>query len=218
MVDWKGFNMSVCEFLHKEIAKLPRFRHGFNLKDIPANGIYFLFENGEEAHNGERIVRIGTHTGQNNLPKRLKEHLYTPNKDRSVFRKHIGRSLLTCRNDPFLAAWEIDLTTRKAREQFEHKVDKSRLDEIEQEVSDYMNLNFSFAVLPVDGKDERLTAESGLLSAIAACAGCRPSSKWLGLHHPKLVIRESGLWNVLGLDKTPIEQADVERLFLKGAL
>lgn len=218
MADWKGFNMSVCEFLHREVAKLPRFRHGFNLKDIPANGIYFLFENGEEAHNGERIVRIGTHTGQNNLPKRLKEHLYTPNKDRSVFRKHIGRSLLTRLNDPFLAAWEIDLTTRKAREQFAHKVDKLKLEEVEREVSDYMNSNFSFAVLRVDGKDDRLAAESGLLSAIAACAGCRPSQKWLGLHHPKSVIRESGLWNVLGLDKAPIEQADMEQLFLKGAL
>lgn len=210
--------MTVCEFLHEELVKFPRYRHGFNLKDIPANGLYFLFENGETAHGGERIVRVGTHTGQNNLPKRLKEHLYTPNKDRSVFRKHIGRSLLTRRNDPFLEAWEICLTTREARRQFAHKVNKDRQAEIEQEVSDYMNTNFSFAVLQVEGKDDRLNAESSILSAIAACTGCRPSKNWLGLHHPKPVIREGGLWNVLGLDETPIEQDDVEKIFSQAAL
>ena len=205
--------MTVCESLHRKLVNFPRFRHGFNLKDIPANGLYFLFENGESAHDCERIVRVGTHTGQNNLPKRLKEHLYTPNKDRSVFRKHIGRSLLARRNDPFLETWEIDLTTRKAREQFAHKVDKARLKDIEQEVSDYMNENFSFAVLQVDSKDDRLTVESGLLSAIAACAGCHPSQKWLGLHHPNNVIRECGLWNVQGLNQAPIEQNDIARIF-----
>lgn len=218
MADRKGNRMTVCDFLHRELVNFPRFRHGFNLKDIPINGLYFLFENGEAAHGGERIVRVGTHTGQNNLPKRLKEHLYTPNKDRSVFRKHIGRCLLARRNDPFAKTWEIDLTTRKAREQFAHKVDKSRLCEVEQEVSDYMNSNFSFAVLQVDDRNERLMAESGFLSAIAACAGCRHSQNWLGLHHPNSAIRESGLWNVQGLDKTPIEQSDVERLLFKGVL
>ena len=210
--------MTVCEFLHRELVKFPRFRHGFNLREIPANGLYFLFENDETAHGAERIVRVGTHTGQNNLPKRLKEHLYTPNKDRSVFRKHIGRSLLARRNDPFAKTWEIDLTTRKARELFAHKVDKSRLCEVEHEVSDYMNSNFSFAVLQVDDRNERLVAESGFLSAIAACAGCRPSQKWLGLHHPNPTICERGLWNVQGLDKMPIEQTDVERLLFKGVL
>lgn len=205
--------MTVCELLHKKLVNFPRFRHGFNLRDIPENGLYFLFEKGESAHDGERIVRVGTHTGQNNLPKRLKEHLYTPNKDRSVFRKHIGRSLLARRNDPFREAWEICLTTRKAREQFAHKVDKARLEDIEQEVSDYMNQNFSFAVLQVDNKNDRLSIESGLLSAIAACPGCRPSQNWLGLYHPNIVIRECGLWNIQGLNSAPIEQADIARIF-----
>ena len=207
--------MTVCEFLHRELVKMPRFRYGFNLKDIPKNGIYVLFENGEFAHSGERIVRVGTHTGQNNLPKRLKEHLYTPNKDRSVFRKHIGRSLLTRRDDPFLETWEIGLTSRKDRERFAHQVDKSLLAAVEQEVSGYMNSNFSFAVLRVEGKDDRLKAEAGLLSTIAACSCCSPSQNWLGLHHPHSTIRESGLWNIQGLRKAPIEQADVERLFLE---
>jgi hypothetical protein len=218
MVDREDENMNACEFLHTALAKLTRFRHGFDLREIPANGLYFLFENDEAAHGGERIVRVGTHTGQNNLPKRLKEHLYAPNKDRSVFRKHIGRSLLARRHDAFAETWEIDLTTRKAREQFAHKVDKLRLCEVEQEVSDYMNSNFSFVVLQVEEKNERISAESGLLSAVAACVDCTPSKNWLGLHHPNPVIRESGLWNIQGLDKTPIEWSDIERLVVRGML
>jgi len=204
--------MTVCAFLHGALAKLPRFRHGFDPADISPNGLYFLFEKGECAHGGARIVRVGTHTGQNNLPKRLREHLYTPNKDRSVFRKHIGRSLLARRGDPFLATWEIDLTTRQAREKFGHSVDQKRLADVEREVSEYMNAHFSFAVLQVEGKEDRLKAESGLLSVIAACDGCRPSAQWLGLHHPKPVIRDKGLWNVLGLDETPMDRDGLDKL------
>ena len=45
------------------------------LAKVPPNGVYVLFEMGEEGHGGERIVRIGTHTGQNNLAPRIREHL-----------------------------------------------------------------------------------------------------------------------------------------------
>lgn len=207
--------MSVCEFLHLEISKLPRFRYGFSLEDIPANGLYFLFEEGELAHGAERIVRVGTHTGQNNLPKRLKEHLYTPNKDRSVFRKHIGRSILTRRGDPFLATWDLDLTSRKARDLYAHRIDNIRLSEVEREVSDYISTKFSFSVLPLEKKSDRLWAETGLLSAISVCERCRASSHWLGLCHPNSIIRESGLWNVQGLDKNPISSLDLERIVVR---
>ncbi|MSP93707.1 MAG: hypothetical protein EXR00_00415 [Alphaproteobacteria bacterium] len=39
----------------------------------------------------------------------------TPNKDRSIFRKHVGRCLLAKSGDPLLAQWEIDLTTKASR-------------------------------------------------------------------------------------------------------
>ncbi len=172
--------MSVCQFLHERLMGLPRFKAKYDPQEIPENGLYFVFERGEAAHDGERIVRVGTHTGQNNLSKRLKEHLYTMNKDRSIFRKHVGRCILTRRDDPFLETWDIDLTTRQARAKFEHVVDKKRLGEVEQEVSDYMNANFSFVVLRVDDKADRLAAESGILSVIADCGGCRASDSWLG--------------------------------------
>jgi hypothetical protein len=210
--------MSVCQFLHERLRELPRFKADYDPREIPENGLYFVFEKDEAAHNGERIVRVGTHTGQNNLPKRLKEHLYTMNKDRSIFRKHVGRCLLARLGDPFLESWEIDLTTRQARAKFEHLVDRERLDEVEQEVSAYMNANFSFVVLRVDDKADRLAAESGILSVIAACDGCHASDSWLGRYHPSAAIRESGMWNILGLKETPITQAFAERLTSTGAL
>jgi hypothetical protein len=210
--------MSVCQFLHERLRELPRFKADYDPREIPENGLYFVFEKDEAAHNGERIVRVGTHTGQNNLPKRLKEHLYTMNKDRSIFRKHVGRCLLARLGDPFLESWEIDLTTRQARAKFEHLVDRERLDEVEQEVSAYMNANFSFVVLRVDDKADRLAAESGILSVIAACDGCHASDSWLGRYLPSAAIRESGMWNILGLKETPITQAFAERLTSTGAL
>ena len=59
---------------HNFFNGLKRFRFPFNERDIPLNGIYVLFEKGEKAHDCERIVRIGTHTGNNQLRSRLYQH------------------------------------------------------------------------------------------------------------------------------------------------
>jgi hypothetical protein len=91
-------------------------------------------------------------------------------------------------------------------------VDKKRLWEVEQEVSYYMNANFSFVVLRVEQQDRQACGGVGILSVIAACGGCRASDSWLGRYHPSAAIRESGLWNIQGPDETPITQAFAERL------
>jgi hypothetical protein len=82
----------LCYELHQLCSLLPRLRFPFEEKDIPCNGVYILFEEGEEAHGMDRIVRIGSHTGQNKLLSRLREHFINENKDRSIFRKNIGRA------------------------------------------------------------------------------------------------------------------------------
>jgi hypothetical protein len=64
------------------------------------NGIYVLFERGEECHDGGRIVRVGTHTGDGQLRSRMLQHFVNENKDRSIFRKNIGRALLNRDRDP----------------------------------------------------------------------------------------------------------------------
>jgi len=202
-----------CRYLHEVLSKLPRFEAGYDLALIPENGVYFLFENGEEGHGKKRIVRVGTHRSQNGLAKRIKEHLLTPNKDRSIFRKHIGRCLLSRECDPFLKQWEIDLTTRLAREKFGDQIDLEKLREVEESVSAYMNEKFSFVVLEFNERPERLAAERSFIATIARCSGCGPSKDWLGLHHPNPAIKESGLWNVQGLDGTPLEARELEMMF-----
>ncbi|MEQ8154919.1 MAG: hypothetical protein ABRQ25_08575 [Clostridiaceae bacterium] len=54
----------VCCKLHKMLRNLERFRFPFDKKSIPKNGVYILFEKNEYGHDGDRIVRIGTHTGK----------------------------------------------------------------------------------------------------------------------------------------------------------
>jgi hypothetical protein len=92
---------------------------------VPANGVYFVFESGEEGHVGKRIVRIGSHTGKGNLASRLREHVRL-NKDRTIFRKHVGRALLPQDKNPYLALWDLDLIAKKAREEHGHRVDKRK--------------------------------------------------------------------------------------------
>ena len=73
------------------------------------------FERGEECHAGNRIVRVGTHTGDGQLRSRMLQHFVNENKDRSIFRKNIGRALLNRDGDPYLSEWEHDRTSRADR-------------------------------------------------------------------------------------------------------
>lgn len=190
-----------CEILHRELQKLHRYSFPFDKKDIPANGIYILFQKGETAHNGDRIVRIGTHTGINQLPSRLKQHFVNPNKDRSIFRKNIGRCLLNKRQDPYLEKWELDLTSVENKRKYSHLIDKEYQDIIEDEISQYIQQEFSFVVIPIESKEQRLLFEKRLISQISLCDQCESSNIWLGKYSPNKKIVESGLWQVNELYK-----------------
>jgi hypothetical protein len=179
---------------------------------LPRNGIYILFEAGETAHGTDRIVRVGTHTGQNQLRSRLRQHFVKENKDRSIFRKNIGRSLLNKEQDLYLSEWEIDLTTRKAKQEFASRIDPVKQRSIERRVSDYVRNNLTFVVFRVDDKVERLYWESRLISTLSRCDDCRPSGNWLGQFSPKHQIRDSGLWLVNELYKEALTQEDMARL------
>ena len=95
-----------CNTIHKLFNGVKRIHFPFNRNEIPLNGIYVLFEKGENAHGVDRIVRIGTHTGNNQLISRLWQHFIHENKDRSIFRKNIGRCFLNKSHDPFLEQWD----------------------------------------------------------------------------------------------------------------
>lgn len=201
-----------CTKIHKITNSLGRHGFPFDESRLPLNGIYVLFQKGEKAHGQDRIVRIGTHTGDHQLRPRLKQHFLNENKDRSIFRKNIGRALLKKQNDPFLQFWELDLTTRKAKDDYSQQIDFDYQQKIESQVSKYIRDNFSFGVFEVASKEERLEIESKLISTVSWCDECKPSSDWLGNSSPKEKVVQSGLWLVNELYKTPCNASDLERL------
>jgi len=205
-----------CEDIHKLCNNAKRFNFPFGNDEIPLNGIYVLFEKGEYAHNADRIVRIGTHTGKNQLPSRIHQHFLNENKDRSIFRKNIGRAILNKNNDNYLKVWEYDLTTKKNREKYKDIIDIAKQNEIEKEVTKYIQDNFSFSILFIDDKETRLDIESKLISTISLCNDCKPSETWLGNYSTKDKIRKSGLWLVNELWKEPLSSKDIE--FIKGTV
>ena len=181
------------------------------LHELPLS-TFIQIEKGETAHGTDRIVRIGTHTGNNQLRSRLKQHFLTENKDRSIFRKNIGRCLLNKSEDPFLTQWDWDLTTTKARVTYRKLIDYDKLKQVEHQITQYMQENFSFIVFQVASKDKRLEFESKIISTVSLCNKCSPSKNWLGLYSPKEKIRKSGLWQVNELYKEPLSDKDWEEL------
>jgi hypothetical protein len=150
--------------------------------------------------------------GDNQLRSRLRQHFLNSNKDRSIFRKNIGRCLLNKSHDPYLEIWELDMTTKLARDTHGKKVDVEKQIQVEKEISGYMQKNFFFGVIRVDDKDKRLALESKIISTVSLCQECGPSRKWLGLSSPKEKIKASGLWLVNELYKEPLSKSDTEAL------
>ncbi len=142
----------------------------------------------------------------------LRQHFLNENKDRSILRKNIGRALLKKANDPFLEQWEVDLTTRRNKAKYSHKIDLDHQKEIESKVGQYIQRNFSFSVFHIKDKTKRMTIESKLISTVSLCNDCKPSSSWLGHYSPKMKICESGLWLVNELYKSPLTLEDLRQL------
>jgi len=201
-----------CAVIHELFNKLQIFKFPFNEKEIPKNGIYILFEKGEFAHSTNRIVRIGTHTGNDQLRSRLVQHFLNENKDRSIFRKNIGRAILNKNKDSFLEQWDLDLTTKKSREKYSSLIDFEKQKEIEKKVTNYIQNNFSFVVFQVEDKNKRLELEAKIISTVSLCDECRQSENWLGNFSPKEKIRKSGLWLVNELWKKHLDFQDLIEL------
>jgi hypothetical protein len=183
-----------CTRLHKLVNDLPR--HSFaDLSGLfPTDGVYFLFESGETGHGRERIVYVGGHTGKDNLEPRLREHL-RPNKDRSIFRKHIGRAILQQSNDPYLDVWNIDCTTKKAREDRGHQIDKVKQAAIENAVTQRIETNFFVAVLGTNASVDARKFRESCIGTVSSCTNCNPTKDWLGRHaDPRIAL--SGLWQI----------------------
>jgi len=203
---------SECEIIHNFGNDLKRHKFPVNNHDIPSNGVYLLFEKDETGHGNDRIVRVGSHTGPDQLFSRLCQHFHNENKDRSIFRKSIGRALLKKDKDPFLKLWDIDLTTRKARDLYASKIDFDYQKMIERRVSEIIRDQFTFVVFEVNDKAKRLQIESKIISTVSLCDECKPTIDWFGKSSPNVKIVNSGLWQVMHLYKTPFTLSDINLL------
>jgi len=215
----------LCKWQHEQLEQLPLLKFPFKLQQLPKNGIYFFYEQGEiwgHGGNKPRIVRIGTHRN-GNFRNRIAEHyLFDKTKmnfgkdkpkpsDRSIFRKNIGRALVNQRKDNYLQVWEIDFIKRENRKKFGHLRDIKKEKEIESEITRMLKKSFSFRFIELDGQTERIGKgglESSLIGTVAHCKLCKPSNNWLGNFSPKKKIRESGLWLVQHLKANGINEKD----------
>ena len=215
-----------CKWLHCKLEELPFFRYPFRLDELPLNGIYFFYEDGEEwGHDGNhpRIVRIGTHKG-NNFRSRINDHylfddrkmnfnqMKSAPKDRSIFRKNIGRAMLTRENDEYLKIWNIDFTSRDKREQFGHMRDIQKEKKIESRITQKLRGDFAFRFLIMGNQSDRIGLqglESSLIGTLAKCDLCCPSKNWLGNYSSIQKINNSGLWLVQHLNSDAINEKDI---------
>jgi hypothetical protein len=206
-----------CKILHQVFNGLQRFTFPFNANEVPLNGVYILFEKGELAHDAARITRIGSHTGADQLRSRLYQHFLNENKDRSIFRKNIGRALLNKNRDHFLEKWDLDLTSAQAKINSSPGIDLKKQQIIEKQVSGYIQENFSFVTFRMDDNIKRLHLEKGLIATVSHCSECKPSDNWFGFNSPKEKIRKSGLWQEQHLWKEPLserEMSEIEALIM----
>ncbi|MHA1797689.1 MAG: hypothetical protein ACTSVY_04500 [Candidatus Helarchaeota archaeon] len=215
-----------CKWLHEILEKLPLIKFPFKLKSLPFKGIYFFYEKGEIwGHCGEkpRIVRVGTHKG-NNFRNRIAEHFllnekklnFDKNKekpsDRSIFRKNIGRALLNKNEDPYLKIWNRDFVPRQDRIKFGNSRNIEKEKSIEKQITDILEDKFFFRFIIIENEDERIGSkgfESKLIGTVSRCTKCKPSRNWLGNYSPKKKIRASGLWLEHHLNAPGITEADM---------
>jgi hypothetical protein len=200
--------------LHEIFNSQRRFDFPFNAfkNDMPKNGVYLIFENGEQYQGLDRIVRVGTHTGNNQLHSRLTQHFLKENKNRSIFRKNIGRCILNIEKSPYLKFWELDTTSVAERTKNLKLIDLDFERQIEKRISGYVQYNLSFCLFQVDTKDDRLFWESRIVSTLAKEKSIKPSEKWLGNFSPKDKIKASGLWQVNELYNESLTESELERL------
>ena len=185
------------------------FDHKTASNALPKNGVYFFFERGEfvcsDSSVLDRIVRIGTHRETNRFRGRIRQH-YGPvsslsgNKNSSVFRKHLGGTLLNKADpeDPRIKAWLMQ--------------DGPAFNEIEELVSRELRERFTFACLRIDNPQDRKDLERGLIALLARYPLDQPTPKWLGRYALAPEIRQYGLWNTQHTDSEPLTSSEFRLL------
>lgn len=203
--------------LYSLIDPLQRCNHLTARRNLPWNGIYLFFENGEEVVLGgkryPRIVRVGTHNKDGNFPQRIRQHYGNVNslhgnKNGSIFRLHLGGAIMIKDNpnDPRLPSWLVHMGASDPQ--------------IEEQVSKQLRENFTFVWFEVPESTDRLTLEEGLIALLASDPRNSPSKEWLGQYSAKDTICRTGLWNTDKTQGRRLSEQQFEQLrgFVKDVL
>lgn len=193
----------ITSAVYELFSSQQRYNHLTTKGLLPPNGIYIFYEVGEKClvagKEVDRIVRIGTHKSDGRFPGRIRQHYgrvnsLGGNKNASVFRKHLGGSLMNRANpeDPRIKEWI--------------KQDGRTFFDVEEWVSRELRGRFTFSCFPVDTKEDRLSLESSLIALLAQHPLGKPSEKWLGYSAISPDIKASGLWNTQHIHSTPLNE------------
>ena len=195
--------------LHELFNKAKRYYNDYNIDELIDNGIYILFEKGEKYGHMDRVVRVGSHTGINKLPARIDQHYKIQTKDRSIFRKNIGRVYLNVENDPYLEVWNRCNISKKDRIYNMEFRDLDKEIQLEDKITKKINDDFSFVLIKAEDKAYRLYLETAIATTLAQ-GSLKPSPTWFGNDSPKEKIRKVGLWQVQNLNRDCVNEFDIE--------
>jgi hypothetical protein len=186
--------------------------------DMPESGVYLFFDQSERRLKDLsqlRIIRVGTHGvaagSKASLRNRMRTHFGTTsgegNHRSSVFRLHVGRSMINAKYSADIASWGSTTADKNVL------VSERSL---EQAVSAYLG-NLSALLISVPGQsdknNDRAYVEQNLIALLSNALKPLdpPSHSWLGLHSAKPVIRKSGIWNVNHVEQ-PVDRRFLEIL------
>ncbi|UMB61098.1 hypothetical protein MHL31_02585 [Lutibacter sp. A80] len=207
----------IYDYIHEYFNNQERFSFPYDRKELKeltnSNGLYVLFEKGETYNDFDRIVRIGSHDGNDRLIKRLGNHFNSKLHRGSVFRKHIGRCFLNIDKDSYLEHWNRPFKSRVEKKIHGKFVDLEYEKKYEEKVTNHIHKNLSFAVIPnVFEKINRDRIEEGLISSLNQSDKKISSDTWLGNLHPDQRIRNAKIWNIEYLKHKPLSLDEFKEL------
>lgn len=194
---------------------------------LPQKGVYFFFDPDERTVFSDklpRLVRIGTHAismgSKATLRNRLRTHLGTyqgtGNHRGSVFRLHVGQSIIS------RDGRQTEFPNWGKGQSADRKIVKQE-DALEREVSDYIS-KLLVLYIPIDddaGKASmRAVIEHHMIALMTEDRSYleEASASWLGRWSSRPEISTSGLWNVRSVgDRADIKIVEVaDRLLSKA--
>lgn len=198
----------ILEATYKAITRLTGHSKLRSLREVVAQGMpeagVYLFFDPQESRMKDltrlRVVRVGTHGvaagSKATLRNRMRTHLGTAagegNHRSSIFRLHVGRSILNSGRGPDVRTWGSSSANKESL-----IAERS----LEKTVSDYLS-RLQVVLIDIPGISDKANDRSYIEQNLIAVFSNRckpldpPSYQWLGNYSDKREIRKSGLWNV----------------------